>query len=297
MSFMKKTNLIKLYCAVCDHYSTVAHLAQRTSNNSRPKFSDEECITAYFWGLSTGFTRQKSIWQFTRDYLSEWFPNLPSYQAFNRRLNFLSEVLRSLAEALMDQVSALGGDEGTFAVDSCPVMLATRSRSSRARVAGECCSKSYNSTRKEWYYGVKLHAFVATHAGSLAKPCALMASTASDHDLPVARRVMEECQPFRGGRLYADKAYVDSSWREELSLRHGVTLLTPRKKIKGEVVNSGDAYSSWVSSMRQPVEGFFSWLDAKNGIQDASLVRSTQGLLVHIYGRIGVAMYGLLSNP
>lgn len=294
---MWKTNLIKLYCAVCDHHSTIEALTQRLSNNSRPKFTDEECITVYLWGLFRSLHQQKAIWQYAKDHLAEWFPHLPSYQAFNHRLNFLAPALRKLAETWMGMVRAARGDERIYAVDSCPILLAKRSRSSHAKVAPEVCSKSYNATRKEWYYGVKLHAFVARHAGALPAPCALMVSTASDHDLPVAKQIMESCHPFHGGTLYADKAYCDAAWKEELERRYAVMLCTPRKKHKDDTVRSGDAYSSWVSALRQPIEGFFSWLDAKTGIQSASKVRSLSGLLTHIFGRIAVAMYGVLANP
>lgn len=197
----------------------------------------------------------------------------------------------------MGMVNAISGNEGVYAVDSCPVMLAERSRSSRARVASGACSKSYNATREEWYYGVKLHAFVTTHAGALSTPCALMVSTASDHDLPVAKQIMESCHPVCAGILCADKAYCDAAWKEELERRYSVTLLTPRKKQGNDTVCSSDAYSSWVSALRQPIEGFFSWLNAKTGIQSASKVRSLSGLWTHIFLRIAVAMYGLLDNP
>ena len=294
---MWKTNLVKLYCAVCAHHNTIELLAQRLSNNAHPKFTDEECLTVYIWGLSRSLFQQKAIWQYAKDHLSEWFPALPSYQAFNRRLNFLAPVLRYLAERWMEEAFASSEEEGSYAVDSCPIMLAARSRSSRAKVAPEICSKSYNSTRKEWYYGVKLHAFVARHASEMPRPCALMVSTASAHDLPVAKRIMDACRPFRGGDLYADKAYCDAAWREELKNEYAVTLRTPHKKQKGDTLPSRDAHSSWVSALRQSIEGFFSWLNAKTEIQAASRVRSSSGLFTHIFGRLAMAMYGLMFNP
>ena len=211
---MWKTDLIKLYCAVCDHHSTIERLAQRLSNNFRPKFTDEECLTVYLWGLSRHLFQQKAIWQYAKDHLSGWFPCLPSYQAFNKRLVFLAPVFQRLAETWMEQVNAASGDRFSYAVDSCPIMLAARSRSSYAKAAPEACSKSCNSTRKEWYYGVKLHAFVARQEGSLPTPCTLMVSTASAHDLPIARQIMDASHPFHGGTLYADKAYCDAEWKE-----------------------------------------------------------------------------------
>ena len=48
--------------------------------------------------------------------------------------------------------------------------------------------------------------------------------------------------------------------------------------------------------MRQPIEALFGWLNKVTGIGDASNVRSSAGLLTHIYGRLAAAMM-LKSYP
>ena len=52
---MKALKLIQLYCTVCHYYNTtlVAEM-QRLSNNFRPKFTNEECMTAYIFGIAEG---------------------------------------------------------------------------------------------------------------------------------------------------------------------------------------------------------------------------------------------------
>ena len=71
--------LIKLYCDICHYckYSTVANTMQRLTNNCRPKFTDEEVICIYIWGITSGIFEVKAIWKFANDYLREWFPFLP----------------------------------------------------------------------------------------------------------------------------------------------------------------------------------------------------------------------------
>ena len=59
---------------------------------------------------------------------------------------------------------------------------------------------------------------------------------------------------------------------------------------------SGDTFSSFVSSIRQPIECFFNWLNRLTDIQSASMVRSLSGLLFHIFGRIAAALAKLLFN-
>lgn len=124
-------------------------------------------------------------------------------------------VIQGLSGTWTEMVSPMpGGGEG-YAVDSCHIMLAARSRPSCARVAPEACAKSCNSTHKEWYYGVKLHAFVARHDGRLPFSCALMVSLASLYDFPAVKPSMDSCRPFLDGDPYADKAYRDAGGGKE----------------------------------------------------------------------------------
>ncbi len=293
---MWQTNLIKLYCAVCDNSSIIKAEMQRQSNNFRPQFSDEECVTVYLWGISQRRFEQKTIYEYTRNHLLEWFPKLPSYQAFSDRLNRLAPVFQALAEHWLYSIGVDLSEISEYIVDSCPIILAKGSRSGHAKVARELCEKSYNSSRKEWYYGLKLHAVVARRPGHLPAPLSLMASGAALHDLPAAKQILQDHISLKHGWLYADKAYMDAAWAELLENNHALVLLTPRKKRKGDILTSGDTFSTFVSSLRQPVECFFNWLNRLTNIQSASLVRSLSGLLLHIFARIAAALAALLFN-
>jgi len=294
---MWQTNLIKLYCAVCDNSSTIEAVTQRQSNNFRPQFTDEECITVYLWGISQRNFEQKTIYQYTKNHLSDWFPKLPSYQAFSDRLNKLAPAFQALAEAWLAVIGVDWDEQREYIVDSCPIILAKGPRSSYGKVASELCGKSYNSSRKEWYYGIKLHAIVARRPGHLPLPLSLMASSAAQHDLPAAKQILEDHVSLKWGRLYADKAYIDTAWKSDLRNNHAIELITPRKKRKDDVLASGDTFSTFVSSVRQPIECFFNWLNRLTAIQSASTVRSLSGLLLHLFGRIAAALISLIFNP
>jgi hypothetical protein len=75
--------------------------------------------------------------------------------------------------------------------------------------------------------------------------------------------------------------------------------LTPVKKKKGQktLPAADKLYSEAVSRMRQPIESLFSWIDEKTGIQRASKVRSYQGLVAGVFGRLAAAMLILALNP
>ena len=80
-------------------------------------------------------------------------------------------------------------------------------------------------------------------------------------------------------------------------------MLTPVKAVKGQTEvekqrnkAADDLFSKAVSKMRQPIESFFNWLIEKTDIQRASKVRSTKGLLVHVFGKMAAAFIGLIFN-
>ncbi len=91
-----------------------------------------------------------------------------------------------------------------------------------------------------------------------------------------------ECVPDIAGKtIFADKRYRDNPyWNGERESKNN-ELLTPVKAVKGategEIQRSkaaDDLYSSAVSSVRESVEAFYSWLIDKTNIQRAQKCRS-----------------------
>jgi len=177
-------------------------------------------------------------------------------------------------------------------VDSCPVVLAKGTRSGHAKVACELCEKSYNSSRKEWYYGLKLHAIVARRPGRLPVPLSPMASGAASHS-PVAKRILEDNLFLNHGQLHVDKAYVDADWAERLKKDHTIVLLTPRKKRKEDTLTSGDTFSL-LSALFVGLLSAFSIGSIASPIFNPP--RSLSDLRLHIFARIAAALVALLFN-
>jgi len=292
---MWKIHLITLYCAVCKYYDTILHVEmQRLTNNSRPQFSDQEMITVYLWGTLQGLLDVKAIYTYTSRHLKEWFPALPSYQAFDRRFGDLCMAFARLAERLVDSRGSDGYDLNSLIVDSLPIWLARMSRSDHAKVAREICAKAYNASRDEWYYGIKLHAIVQDRYKKLPALHVAALSPANAHDLPNAKQAMDLLGIWEG-TLFGDKAYVDSEWAHTLLDVNHLKLATPHRRTRGEVdpFPGGNAAETFISSIRQKVEIFFNWLNAKTGIQSASKVRSLKGLLSRTFGKLAAALASL----
>lgn len=291
--------LIQLFlwvCGVYDKHPTLKY--QRWSPNpNQPLFTDQEALTVYLFGLRQGHFKQKAIHRYVQEHWGAWFPQLPSYQAFNHRLNLLNEVWPVLLGELCGELElpdvANGVDQ---LLDSLPIMLAVRNRSYHAKVACDLADQTFCESKKLWYHGVKLHLLGAKQYRQMPVPLSLCLTEASRHDLPVLK---EQIFVPLSGTLFGDKAYCDPATKQALATQ-GTTLCTPDKKEKGQTVyrvGQSGLWSRFVSAMRQPIESFFNWLLDKTDIQNAAKVRSSEGLLVHCYGKLTAAFYLLCFNP
>jgi len=287
--------LITLFLFISKSYEEeLCVTAERLSNNATPDFSDAEVLTVYLWGIMVGQRKITMIHQYTRDHLSSWFPKLPAYATFIQRLNRLSGVFEPLLTHIQKKFPLFKDGEFIRLIDSMPIMIAKAQRSGSAKVASELANKGYNSTKKTYYYGVKLHILGLRRAQQLPLPDYIGLTPASEADINVLKEISEDLYDTP---IYADKAYIDELLREVLK-QQGCALLTPIKKKKGEkhLLLFDQAHSTLVSQMRQPIESLFGWIEEKTGIQVASKVRSTQGLLVHVFGKLAAAMLMLVAG-
>jgi hypothetical protein len=182
----KEIQLIKLYCAVCHIYNTItARDCQRLSNNFCPKFSDEECITIYLWGIANQKFEVKASYDFIKEYWEGWFPDLPSYQNYNRRICNLHDIFRQISSYLITK-SDIDPSIIDYLHDSMPVIVANEKRSGSAKTAGEICNKGYCASKKMYYYGVKIHAIAQKQYTALPN---LFAPPAGGQVLGLLRRL------------------------------------------------------------------------------------------------------------
>lgn len=240
--------------------------------------------------------RIKSIWRHATIYLRSWFPALPSYQAFNARLNRLAGVFPGLAEYFLSKVDRETSEEISL-MDSLPIMLCSAKR--KAKVARDLSDKGYCSTKGTHYYGVKLHV-VARHAcNALPVPEFVNLTPASTHDLTAVRPILHK---LAGKALFGDKIYADQSLNEYLQ-QQDTSIYTPVKRIKGESElerkrkkAADDLFSKAVSTVRQSIESLFNWFIEKTNMQNGSKIRSEAGLLVHTFGKLAAACFLMYIN-
>ena len=297
----KELKLIKIYMYICDLYdSELKYYCHRQSNNNNPVFSDQEIMTIYlFAGHCQKYFQITDIHSFAKEYLFSWFPKLPSYQAFNNRLNMLSEAFKVLSQRLTSSSIPQDCNLDISLVDSFPIITCA-GRNRVGKVATEITNKGFCSTKNQYYYGLKLHALAFRRPKRIPFPESLIFTGAGENDLTAFKQIWGDNISNR--TIFGDKIYSDFEYfSDQKKQKQNIEMLTPVKTIKGQSEQEkqrnkayNDLFSTAVSKVRQPIESFFNWLEEHTTIQRAHKVRSTAGLLVHTMGKIAIAFIYLI---
>jgi len=301
ISKVKSTKLVEIFFYVSDAYEKELKFScERFSNNKCPVFSDQEIMTVYLFCISQEQrTKINHIYDFADQCLRSWFPKLPSYAAFNNRINRLSEAFRLLTASLLQTHQPLDCSAQESLLDSLPVITCSGKRT--GKVATELTDKGYCSTKSLYYYGLKLHALAFRRIKRIPFPEQLLITPASENDLNVFKNSWSNIE---NRTFFGDKIYHNVDYFENLAASQNSIMLTPVKAIKGQSEwekqydrAANDLFSKAVSTVRQPIESFFNWLIEKTDFQRAGKVRSAKGLLVHVFGKLAAAFIYLIFNP
>lgn len=234
--------------------------------------------------------------------MGSYFPNLPNYANFNARINRLEDAILAFVPIILEKITNENIVKNIIPkialVDAFPIILCSGKR--KGKVAPEISDKTFCATKGIWYYGVKMH----TVANKVTKKLPLInfisITPASFNDLIAFKPILPQ---LVGYEIYADKAYSDLPLNQELIEKQNTCIYTPVKLVKGESdtirqfnkaaedLYSTGRHSTAVSTVRQPIEALFSWIQEKTGLQNASKVRAKSGLMVHIFGAIATSLF------
>lgn len=287
-----ENTLIQIYLFVCQTYDTCSETCfQRLSNNSKPDFTDQEILTIWLFAHLNHKYQKKQMHEFIKNYWRDWFPRLPAYQTFVFRLNQLEQTFQSFGARLIDALNSPIDCSIDSIVDSMPVMLAANGHSYNARVAREIAATGYCAAKRTRFHGVRLHFIGKRQIQRLPVPAQVFLASAAHHDGKVLK---QQSIHLPQTVLFGDLAFADKQLAADFN-RQQTALMTGKKKPKGKELSEFEKYHNrLVSKWRQPIESLFNWINEKTEIQKASKVRSTNGLLIHCWGKLVVAFYLLV---
>lgn len=288
-----QSQLIDVYLTACDFFSQLPpHVLFKISPNSDHGFSDAEAMTVYIFGVIEKLRDVKAIHCHFKKHLREWFPELPEYEGFLARINALSNIFVEFSGYILrDKKFQVDKNHQNYLaiVDSLPIVMTKNYRAHKCNTAKDFADFGYCSSKKLFYHGVKLHVLAENQQGTIPSPKIIKMTSASVHDLTAMREHFFELHQIK---ILGDKAYCDKKMKKNL-LKDGIEMHTPIKfsKSKKSLDENQKLYSKIISSFRQSIEIYFGWLIESSGIQNASKVRSTRGLFVHVFGRFSACLF------
>lgn len=267
----------------------------RLSNNNQPYFTDTELFTCAIFAELMGCKHKKAGYDYLRKHYLSWFPQLPVYEVYNRKLNHFHEAMAYIFKMLTIRYAA--SSEPIAQVDTAPITVCQAQHAAHSKVAQPLVSLGYCAAKKQYYIGVKLQIIAQYRKGLLPFPIDYHLDTAAVHDLTIGKATI----PYAGLaniELYGDKAYRDQTFQLELFENNNIKLITPIKRQKGQkhLTLFQRAFNSIHSAIRQPIDTLFGWINERTNIENASRIRSIDGLFYHINIKMVAALIMLVFD-
>ena len=279
----RDTLLIWLYLEISNicNSKQMSLFVIRLSNNQSPIFTDAELFTCATFTELLGYHSKKAGYEYLKAHYHSWFPALPCYEVYSRKLNKFSESIRKLYQVFVRKYNRT--NHMPALIDTEPIEVCQPQHSHHAKTAQPFADKGYCAAKRKYYFGAKLQIVAQARENKLPFPYEFALASASFHDLDIAKSTLPYSD-FDNSDLYGDLAYQDETFQLELFNEKRIQLITPIKKKKGQhnLFLFQQANNSIHSSIRQPIDTLFGWINKKTGIQDASRVRSVEGLFYHV---------------
>ena len=265
----------------------------RLSNNNRPHFTDAELFSCAIFAELMGCKSKKDGYGYLRRHYLSWFPRLPGYEVYNRKLNQFHEALTYIFKMLRNRYAY--SSEPIAQVDTAPITVCQAQHAANSKTAQTLVSLGFCAAKKQYYIGVKLQIISQHRKGLLPVPLDYHIDTASTHDLIIGKDTIPYSD-LKNIALYSDKAYIDKNFQLDLFEINGIKLITPIKKHKGQkhLTLFQRAFNAIHSSIRQPIDTLFGWINKQTNIENASKVRNIAGLFYHINVKMVAALIMLI---
>lgn len=238
---------------------------KQRKNKYQAKMSDVEIIAIQ---LIIEILRQSQ----TRGYhfLKANFKGLVNYierSRFTRTVNNLSQVIKKIREEIYKV-------EEYEIIDSCPIHTATTSRGWQTKRLKEESSYGYCATKKEYYYGMKLH--ITVSLSGFVKECIVTKAKCDDREA-----LLEMGRIIRSKSVIGDKGYVgiERIMKEENDINlYALKRKTSTKSLPKEFRNI-------ISRLRKRVETTFAQLIHYFNIQQVK-AKSKLGFIARLESKL-----------
>jgi hypothetical protein len=188
--------------------------------DSRRKLTESQVMTTVILAARYFHGNHWAAMGYLRDH---WGFTIPDKSNFNRNLYQVSHLLEQVSYQIGENLKEWN-TEKVYIIDSFPVSMVRNIRIKRARLCSDERLRGYNASKKEYFYGIKVH-MIVTGEGL---PVEYFFSVGSMHD-NLAMQSMAIDLP-EGSHLYGDKAYGNEEYQVLFAHYQGIKLKAVKKQ-------------------------------------------------------------------
>ena len=221
---------ILIYCICEDFLKGINYYEDPQRQMSDAEVMTTALVAALFYGGN---------YELARDYLGngKFIPNMLSKSRFNRRLHQVKDTFLLLFGTLGEVWKVLN-EESIYIIDTIPIAVCDNIRIPRSRIYKGEAHRGYKSSKKRYFYGVKIHIMVTKDG----KPVEFFLTPGAFSDTEGLEFFDFDLPP--DSTIYGDKAYTNYTIEDNLT-DAGLELSPMRKK------NSKRQFPPWIRYLQQ----------------------------------------------
>jgi hypothetical protein len=263
------------FVLIDDVYNEIIPTSIKNRRNiSESKLSDSEIITISLVGEALTIDSEKAWFYFVKKNYKDLFPNICDRTRFNRTKRNLYKIILEIQKYFSNL--PIFKDDDIRIIDSMPVPVCKFGRAYFSKLFKDIATYGYCASKKETYFGLKLHALVTT-TGFITN-FILTAANIDDRDA-----VFDLIEPNNFIKIIADKGYISNDLKSSLAKEKEILLISLKRKnskfkIEKQLRNA-------LSKARRRVETTFSQLAGQFNMNRV-LAKSKWGLMIRVVLKI-----------
>lgn len=260
-----------VFVLIDDVYNEIIPSSIKNRRNlSDSKLSDSEIISISLVGEAITVDSEKAWFYFVKKNFKDLFPNICDRTRFNRTKRNLYIVIKEIQKYFVSL--PMFENDNIRIIDSMPIPVCKFARAYFSKCFKDISSYGYCASKKETYFGLKLHALV-TRYGFITD---FFLTSAGVDDRSAVFELTENKPSIK---IIADKGYVSDNLKYELQKERNISLISLKRR------NSKDPLEKQLrnvlSKTRRRIETSFSQLAEQFNINRV-LAKSKWGLMLRI---------------
>lgn len=239
-------------------------------NISESKLSDSEIITISLVGEALTIDSEKAWFYFVKKNYKDLFPDICDRTRFNRTKRNLYKIILEIQKYFSNL--PIFKDDDIRIIDSMPIPVCKFGRAYFSKLFKDISTYGYCASKKETYFGLKLHALVTTNG--FITNFILTAANVDDRDAVFDLIELNDCI-----KILADKGYVSNDLKSALAKEKEILLISLKRK--NSKFQFEKQLRNVLSKTRRRVETSFSQLSEQFNINRV-LAKSKWGLMIRI---------------